>query len=199
MRVAVVDYQAGNLTSVKRAFERVGATPIITTEAETIRTAERIVVPGVGHFARTSLLDISGLKLAILEAVRRRTPLLGICLGMQWLFTGSCEAPGVEGLGLMAGTCERFPSTVKCPHVGWNQLEIRSASRLFRGVTDGSYVYFTHSFRALLTPHTSAVSEYGGPFSAAVESDHIFGVQFHPEKSGTVGLQVLSNFCSLPC
>ena len=199
MTVAIVNYRAGNLTSVRQAFERVGACPVVTSDAGVIAKAERIVVPGVGHFSRTAVLAESGLRAGILEAVKRGVPLLGICLGMQWLFSASEEALGAEGLGLVKGRCERFPAGVKSPHVGWNQLDFRGASPLLLGLPNHSFVYFSHSFRAALTEQTSAASEYGGAFSAVVERERVFGVQFHPEKSGRTGLQILKNFCALPC
>jgi len=199
MNVAIVDYRAGNLTSVKQAFLRLGATVTITSQADELAFADRIVVPGVGHFSNTASLAATGLQSKILEAVDRGVPLLGICLGMQWFFQSSQEAPAIRGLGLMEGECEHFPSAVKSPHVGWNQLELRSASPLLRDVQDGSYVYFTHSFCAPITAETSAVSEYGRTFSAAVECGNIFGVQFHPEKSGRTGLKILANFCAEIC
>jgi glutamine amidotransferase len=199
MKIAIVDYRAGNLTSVRQAFARIGADAVITSSPEIVSASDRIVVPGVGHFSRTSSLAESGLQSAIQEAVERSVPLLGICLGMQWLFTASREAPGVPGLGLLSGECEHFPSTVKSPHVGWNQLELRFSSDLLRGLPDRSFMYFTHSYRAPVTPQTCAISEYGGAFSAAVQCGHVFGVQFHPEKSGSAGLQILANFCALPC
>jgi imidazole glycerol-phosphate synthase subunit HisH len=199
MNVAIVDYRAGNLTSVKQAFLRLGATVTITSQADELALADRIVVPGVGHFSNTASLAATGLQAKILEAVDRGVPLLGICLGMQWFFQSSQEAPAIRGLGLMEGECEHFPSAVKSPHVGWNQLELRSASPLLRDVQDGSYVYFTHSFCAPITAETSAVSQYGRTFSAAVECGNIFGVQFHPEKSGRTGLKILANFCAEIC
>ena len=124
-------------------------------------------------------------------------PLLGICLGMQWMFESSQEAPQLRGLGLFAGQCDKFPAAVKSPHVGWNQLQLRGDSRLLRGLPEDSFVYFTHSYRAPLVESTVAGCAYGGVFSAAVERGQLFGVQFHPEKSGSAGLQLLRNFCEL--
>lgn len=199
MNVAIVNYRAGNLTSVKQAFQRLGVTAVITSDAAELAAADRVVVPGVGHFAHTDLLATSGLQAAVLGAVERGTPVLGICLGMQWFFQSSQEAPGVRGLGLMEGECEHFPATVKSPHVGWNQLKLRSSSKLLRGITDGSHVYFSHSYWAPVTADTSAVTEHSLDFSAAVERGNIFGVQFHPEQSGMTGLQILANFCEQTC
>lgn len=199
MTVVIVDYRAGNLTSVKRAFERVGAAAVVTADPAVVAEAKRIVVPGVGHFSRTATLGESGLQSVISDAVQRGVPLLGICLGMQWLFPGSAEAPAVAGLGLLQGCCERFPAAVKSPHVGWNQLTLRCASQILNGLPNDSFVYFTHSFRVGVRPQTCATSEYGGEFSAAVQCERVFGVQFHPEKSGSMGLQILANFCAVKC
>ena len=195
--IAIVDYGAGNLVSVKKAFDYLGSDATITTDLSVIAQADRIVLPGVGHFASTAALERSGLRAAIADAIARNIPFLGICVGMQWLFDGSEESVETKGLGLFRGECEHFPRTVKSPHVGWNQLDISPSSRLFRGIPSQAFVYFTHSFRVPVTDTTVACCEYGGRFSAAVERDHVFAVQFHPEKSGEVGLQLLRNFCSL--
>jgi imidazole glycerol-phosphate synthase subunit HisH len=195
--IAIVDYGAGNLISVKKALDWLGQECAITSVLEDLVRASKIVLPGVGHFASTAALARLGLKDAIANAIEGGTPFLGICVGMQWMFERSQESPETSGLGLLHGECERFPASVKSPHVGWNQLEISSSSRLLRGVPSASFVYFTHSFRAPITETTVACCEYGGQFSAAVEREHVFGVQFHPEKSGTVGLKMLSNFCEL--
>ncbi|HUA15895.1 MAG TPA: imidazole glycerol phosphate synthase subunit HisH [Verrucomicrobiae bacterium] len=194
--IAIVDYGAGNLVSVRKAIERLGHECAITSNPADVTKSTKIILPGVGHFASTQSLGQSGLRDAIGAAIARDIPFLGICVGMQWMFEGSSEAPGTPGLGVFRGECDRFPSSVKSPHVGWNQLEINAASRLFRGIPTSSFVYFTHSFRAPLLAATSAGCEYGGRFSAAVERDLLFGVQFHPEKSGEVGLTLLRNFCA---
>ena len=195
--IAIVDYGAGNLVSVKKAFDRLGQQSLITSDPAQVASAAKIVLPGVGHFASTASLIRSGLRSAIAAAIESGVPFLGICVGMQWMFKGSAESPETQGLGLFDGECERFPPAVKSPHVGWNSLQIDSSSRLFRGVPSASFVYFTHSFRAPVSEKTVACCEYGGNFSAAVERDHVFGVQFHPEKSGETGLTLLSNFCAL--
>jgi glutamine amidotransferase len=195
--IAIVDYGAGNLVSVKKALDWLGQECVITERPGDVAKASKIVLPGVGHYASTATLARYGLKNVIADAIEGGTPFLGICVGMQWMFERSQESPQTSGLGLLPGECERFPVSVKSPHVGWNQLEVNSSSRLLRGVPSASFVYFTHSFRAPLTETTVACCEYGGRFSAAVERDHVFGVQFHPEKSGTVGLKMLSNFCEL--
>jgi glutamine amidotransferase len=195
--IAIVDYGAGNLVSVKKAFDRLGQQSLITSDPAQVASAAKIVLPGVGHFASTASLTRSGLRGAIAAAIESGAPFLGICVGMQWMFKGSAESPETQGLGLFDRECERFPAAVKSPHVGWNSLKIDSSSRLFRGVPSASFVYFTHSFRAPVSGETVACCEYGGKFSAAVERDHVFGVQFHPEKSGATGLTLLSNFCAL--
>ena len=196
--IAIVDYKAGNLTSVKKAFDHLGAETQVTSDPAIVARAEKIVLPGVGHFAATRALDESGLRDAIIEKIEENVPFLGICVGMQWMLASSEEAPEVHGLALWPGECSRFPAGVKSPHVGWNSLRIRSnASRLLRGVAPESYVYFTHSYRIPLLAATAAECEYGGGFSAAIEQDNLFGVQFHPEKSGAVGLTILKNFCDL--
>ena len=195
--IAIVDYGAGNLVSVKKALDWLGQECMITGDPGMVAQADKIVLPGVGHFASTAALVRSGLQSAIADAIRCEIPFLGICVGMQWMFEGSHESPETSGLGVLQGECERFPASVKSPHVGWNQLEVDSSSRLLRGVPSSSFVYFTHSFRAPVTGTTVACCEYGGRFSAAVEWGHLFGVQFHPEKSGEIGLELLGNFCAL--
>jgi glutamine amidotransferase len=195
--IAIVDYGAGNLVSVKKALDWLGAECAITSDPEEVARAGKIVLPGVGHFASTQTLGRTGLKQAISDSIGRGIPFLGICVGMQWMFERSQESPETRGLGVLEGECERFPASVKSPHVGWNQLEVESTSRLLRGVPSGSFVYFTHSFRAPVNGTTVAGCEYGGKFSAAVERGHLFGVQFHPEKSGETGLRLLGNFCAV--
>lgn len=196
--IAIVDFRAGNLTSVKKAFDHLGAKTVVTSGPTQVASADKIVLPGVGHFGATKVLDDSGLREVIIESIERGVPFLGICVGMQWMLASSEESPEISGLALWPGECSRFPAAVKSPHVGWNNLQIRNgASRLLRGVPSGSFVYFTHSYRVPLLTATSAECEYGGGFSAAVEQENMFGVQFHPEKSGTVGLAILENFCRL--
>ncbi len=193
--IAIVDYKAGNLTSVKKAFDHLGAQTTVTDDPEIASAADKIVLPGVGHFAATRALDNCGLREAILDQIESGIPFLGICVGMQWMLASSEEAPDVKGLALWPGECSRFPTGVKSPHVGWNSLKIRNGSRLLTGVADGEFVYFTHSYRVPLLSSTVAACEYGGGFSAAVEQENVFGVQFHPEKSGSAGLRILENFC----
>jgi imidazole glycerol-phosphate synthase subunit HisH len=195
--IAIVDYGAGNLASVKKALDWLGQQSLITADPEVIKTATKIILPGVGHFSATDALTCRGLRDAIAEAVRNHVPFLGICVGMQWMFESSQESPQTPGLGLLQGECERFPPSVKSPHVGWNQIQIAESSRLFRNISASPFVYFTHSFRVPPVTATTACCEYGGKFSAAIEHDLVFGVQFHPEKSGETGLKLLNNFCAL--
>ncbi|HTS34784.1 MAG TPA: imidazole glycerol phosphate synthase subunit HisH [Candidatus Solibacter sp.] len=195
--IAIVDYGAGNLVSVKKAIDWLGYPCAITADPKDVRRADKVVLPGVGHFASTAALRTSGLQDAIADAIDRGVPFLGICVGMQWLFEGSEEADEVPGLGAFKGRCERFPVQVKSPHVGWNILHLADGTKLFHGVAQSSFVYFTHSYHAPITAWAAACTEYGGSFCAAVERDHVFGVQFHPEKSGDAGLRILGNFCAL--
>jgi glutamine amidotransferase len=155
------------------------------------------VLPGVGHFSSLQALKTTGLAEALLQSASAGKPFLGICLGMQWLFEGSEECLEVAGAGIFSGRCRRFPSSVKSPHVGWNSLEVQQGSRLLRGIAQDSFVYYTHSFHAPVVTETTAASEYGLRFAGAVERGNIFGVQFHPEKSGDVGLSILKNFCEV--
>jgi glutamine amidotransferase len=153
------------------------------------------VLPGVGHFAATKRLDATGLTSTIRAVIARGIPFLGICVGMQWLYAGSSEAPEQPGLAHFTETCARFSeSKEKVPHVGWNSLEIRSNSRLLAGIEPGEYVYFTHSYKAPVTANTAATTFYIEPFASAVERNNVMGVQFHPEKSGATGLKILRNF-----
>jgi glutamine amidotransferase len=199
MRVTVIDYKAGNLTSVLKALRHLGAEPLVTdSDTKLVESAERIVLPGVGHFAATRRLDATGLTAAIRAAIARGVPFLGICVGMQWLYSGSTEEPNQPGLGHFQEQCTRFPEGhEKVPHVGWNSLEVRDGSRLLANVEPGEYVYFTHSYKGPATADTAATANYIEPFAAAVERANVFGVQFHPEKSGATGLKILSNFLEM--
>lgn len=195
--IALVDYGAGNLTSVRKALDAIGANAWTPTVAGELGRANGIIVPGVGHFDATRALTDEW-RTAIRTMVDDGVPLLGICVGLQWLFEGSDEAPSVKGMSLLKGTCHNFTDHVngrlKVPHVGWNSLSMPRQSRLMAGVGEGSQVYFTHSYAAPLCDETAAICEYGFPFSAAVERDNVSGVQFHPEKSGDVGLRILRNW-----
>jgi glutamine amidotransferase len=195
--ITLVDYHAGNLASVRKAFEHLGCETVITEDPDVVRRARHVVVPGVGHFAATEQLTRAGLRDAVAETIEQGANFLGICVGMQWMFRDSTEAPDVLGLGLIDGTVERFPAGAKVPHVGWNTLESRGPSRILADVPSPSFVYYTHSYRAPMVEETVGVTEYGEPFSGVVEKENIFGVQFHPEKSGPAGLKILQNFAEL--
>jgi len=204
--IAVIDYKAGNLTSVVKALRFLGANDVVVTQSpEDVLRADKIVLPGVGHFRATQLLHDLGLDEALRVALGEGVPFLGICVGLQWLYEGSTEAPEADGLGWFAGKCERFPTAfdgkeLKTPHVGWNSLEaIRPDSRLLKGVEAGSFVYYTHSWRAPVSADTAASTMYGGAFTGVVERGNVMGVQFHPEKSAETGLLVLRNFLELSC
>jgi imidazole glycerol-phosphate synthase subunit HisH len=202
--IAIIDYKAGNLTSVVKTLNYLDAREVVVTQdPAVVAGATKVVLPGVGHFQATSLLRELGLTEAVRESVAKGVWFLGICVGMQWLFESSSEAPGIAGLGHFGGTCERFPALfdgveLKSPHVGWNSLDkVRMDSRLMRGVESGGFVYYTHSWRAPVVHATAAITEYGGAFTGVVEKDNVMGVQFHPEKSSAVGLQILKNFLEL--
>jgi glutamine amidotransferase len=204
--IALIDYRAGNLTSVKKALAAIGAEVFVPETPHDLANAAGIIVPGVGHFGATRALDQPWID-AILGRVGEGRPLFGICLGMQWLLEGSEEAPELPGLGLLSGRCYRLSSnpqpaicnlqSVKVPHVGWNSITIRREASIVDEVANGSQVYFTHSYVAPVTGDTVATSAHGEIFAAVVQRAHISGVQFHPEKSGDVGLRILRNFVEL--
>jgi len=192
--ITIVDYGVGNLASVARALTFVGASPRRVTDPGAVGDSTAIVIPGVGHFSSTRALNALWRK-PIIAAVDNGVPILGICLGMQWLFDGSAEDPDVPGLGLMPGVCERLTGSVKIPHVGWNTLERGSrASVLLEGIGAGAASYFTHSYAAPATADATATTTHAQTFASVVERGRVFGVQWHPEKSGGVGLALLSNF-----
>jgi glutamine amidotransferase len=198
-RIALIDYKAGNLTSVRKALAAVGATFFTPLSASELADAAGVIVPGVGHFAATAALDASWIA-AIQAHVARAQPLLGICVGLQWLYEGSEESPDLRGLGVLAGTCRRLAGgtvdgqVLKVPHVGWNSLERTADAPVLDGIADGTQVYFTHSYAAPVTDDTAAATTHGERFTAVVQRGHIAGVQFHPEKSGEAGLRILGNF-----
>jgi glutamine amidotransferase len=207
--IGLVDYGAGNLTSVRKALTALGADFSTPERPEDCARHTALIVPGVGHFAATAALD-GGWREAIGSAVRRGVPLFGICVGMQWLFEGSDEAPEVPGLGVIPGRIARLQGNadqrLKVPHVGWNALEFRPStapgaggSRLLRNLPTGSQVYFTHSYAAPVTAECVAATTHANTFSSVVERDNVFGVQFHPEKSGDAGLRILRNFLEAAC
>jgi imidazole glycerol-phosphate synthase subunit HisH len=195
--IALIDYGAGNLASVRKALAAIGASVWTPTVAGELGRAHGIVIPGVGHFNTTRAVCDNWRK-AIQTMVDDGVPLLGICVGLQFLFDGSDEAPDAKGLSTFKGTCFPFTPRVnerlKVPHVGWNSLVMPRPSRLMAGIKDGTQVYFTHSYAAPVVDDTAAICDYGGPFSAAVERGPVSAVQFHPEKSGDAGLKVLSNW-----
>jgi glutamine amidotransferase len=198
--IALVDYGAGNLTSVRKAFSTLGAEFFTPTSPGECADADSIVVPGVGHFDATSALDETW-RHTIRAAVDRGIPLFGICVGMQWLFEGSDEAPGVPGLGAIAGRIQRLKgdaeARLKVPHVGWNALDFTRPARILAGLQSGAQVYFTHSFAAPVTDACVASTTHANTFASVVERDNVFGVQFHPEKSSDAGLRILRNFLDL--
>lgn len=195
--IAVIDYGAGNLASVVKAVRHLGRECVVTDNAARVLGAEKLIIPGVGNFAATLPLSDGGLGAAVRSAVASEKPVLGICLGLQWMFEGSEEAGDLRGVGVFPGQCARFSNRVKSPHVGWNRIAIDPRSRLLREIPSGSYVYFTHSYWAPLCPDTVASCVYEAPFTAAAERGNVFGVQFHPEKSGDIGIKILENFCAL--
>ena len=193
--IALLDYGAGNVGSVLKAVRFLGYEAQPVDCPEQLSAAQKIIFPGQGHFGTMmKALADRHLSEALCETLATGKPFLGICLGLQALYEGSDEATEAEGLGLLPGRVRRFRDAFKVPHVGWSQLEIRRREGLFGGVSDGSFVYYCHSYYAPVTSETAAVTEYGETFAAAAEFDHVWAVQFHPEKSGEVGLRVLRNF-----
>jgi glutamine amidotransferase len=196
--IAIVDYGAGNPTSVAKAIQHLGQDCTVTNNSDIVARATKWIIPGVGHFKATVPLANGRLGATLREGVNSGArPLLGICLGLQWMFEGSSEAPDLKGLSAFPGRCIRFSGAVKSPHVGWDSIATNRESRVLAGIPSGSYLYFTHSYRAPLCNDTVATCSYEAPFTAVVERGNLFGVQFHPEKSGDVGMQILENFCAL--
>jgi imidazole glycerol phosphate synthase glutamine amidotransferase subunit len=196
--IAVLDYGAGNLRSVANTLEEIGARYRLVRDASGLRGASKVILPGVGHFGQMlRALDRMQVRDGLVDLIRGGTPFLGICLGLQALFAQSEEAPDLKGLGLYEGTVRRFPLTARVPHMGWNELEIRGPSRLLAKLGGRPYVYFAHSYYAPLMEATAASCTYTVPYTAVLESRNVFGVQFHPEKSGPVGLQIMGNFVEL--
>jgi len=200
--IVIVDYGMANLRSVQKGFERVGAAAEITSDPETVAAADKVVLPGVGAFQDAiARLRESGLDQPITEHIRKGAPFLGICLGLQLLFTRSMEDGEFAGLNILAGDVVRFPEVpgLKVPHMGWNQLRFRGDCPLFCGLPEGSAVYFVHSYYPVPTDRTliSAEADYPTPFTAAVWRENLFATQFHPEKSQAVGLRMLENFAQI--
>jgi imidazole glycerol phosphate synthase glutamine amidotransferase subunit len=196
VKVTVIDYGAGNVTSVERALRRLGAEVSATNRPEEIYSATCLILPGVGHCAALiAALDAQALRRPLLERIASGAPFLGICLGLQSLYETSDEAPGLAGLGLFKGRVSKLPQNVKLPHMGWNQLQISKSSTLLDGISPEAYFYFAHSYAAPASgTEQAAVSTHGREFMAVVERNNIFGVQFHPEKSGAPGSKLLENF-----
>jgi imidazole glycerol-phosphate synthase subunit HisH len=196
--IAIFDYGAGNLRSVENTLAKIGAPYALVRDAAGLRAASKIILPGVGHFGQIMrALDQMEVRGVFVERIRAGAPFLGICLGLQALFRGSEEAPDVEGLGLVSGMVRRFPEAARVPHMGWNDLETRGPSRLLAGAGVRPYVYFAHSYYAPVTDSTAATCDYAVKYTALLESGNMFGVQFHPEKSGPLGLRIVKNFVDL--
>lgn len=196
MKIAIIDYGEGNLPSVERAFSHLGSETERVTRSEQLRGAKAIVLPGVGHFsAFVAGLRERNLTSALRAAIDSRVPVLGICLGLQALFTSSEEAPGEIGLDLIHQRVKALPKNVKSPHIGWNQVRTLRAGILLHGIADDAYFYFAHSYAAAACePQTTAACDHGFPFAAVIEHENLLAVQFHPEKSGAAGAAVLRNF-----
>ena len=200
--IAIIDYDAGNIKSVEKALLSMGETPVLTRDPEVILQSDHIILPGVGSFGDAmENLNKFGLIDVIHEAINRKIPFLGICLGLQLLFESSEEAPGVAGLGILKGKILRIPERagLKIPHMGWNSLHLEHDGRLFRGIEENAYVYFVHSYylQAEEKEIVKASTEYSTHIHASVEQGNIFACQFHPEKSSDVGLHILKNFVEL--
>jgi len=197
--IGIIDYKLNNLRSVQKAFEKVGAAAFISSDARELSQAEKLVLPGVGAFgAAMENINTLGLYPVIRRHVDAGKPLIGICLGMQLLFTRSCELGMHDGLNLIEGDVRLFPGTVKIPHIGWNQVEIQGQSALMKSVKDKSFVYFVHSYYAVPKEKVAiATTEYGFHFTSVVQQGNVFGIQFHPEKSQVAGLQMLKNFSEM--
>ena len=193
--ISIFDYGAGNLRSVQNTLGAIGAEYELIRTPGALRRATKIILPGVGHFGQMMrAVDELGVREALKDAIRAGIPFLGICLGLQALFTKSEEAPEERGLGMFSGSVRRFQGEMRIPHMGWNQLEPLRASRLLQKTGEKPFVYFAHSYYAPVTPATAAICEYSVPYTAVLEQDNVCGVQFHPEKSGELGLRVVRNF-----
>jgi imidazole glycerol-phosphate synthase subunit HisH len=196
--IAIIDYGAGNLRSVANTLEEIGAPYQVLTSPQGLDAYEKVILPGVGHFGQMMReLDARGFRQAVLGRVSAGVPLLGICIGLQCMFEGSEEAPEQKGLGLFRGTVTRFPLDARVPHMGWNSLDRVQDCRLLDGLGEHPYVYFAHSYYAPLCDETSASCNYVLPYTAVLQRGNVYAVQFHPEKSGPVGLRVMRNFAEL--
>ena len=196
--ITIFDYGAGNLRSVQNTLGEIGAEYELARDAEGLSRATKIILPGVGHFGQMMrALDQMQVRDALVERIRAGVPFLGICLGLQALFESSEEAPEQRGLGLFPGEIRRFPATARVPHMGWNEIEPSNGARLLANLASHPYLYFAHSYYAPVTEATAATCDYTVPYTAVLETKNIFGVQFHPEKSGPLGLQIVRNFIEL--
>ncbi|HLG99051.1 MAG TPA: imidazole glycerol phosphate synthase subunit HisH [Bryobacteraceae bacterium] len=196
--ITILDYGAGNLRSVQNTLAEIGAQHELVRDPEGLRRASKIILPGVGHFGQMMrALDQLQVREALLDRIRAGVPFLGICLGLQALFENSEEAPGERGLGLFHGQIRRFSAEARVPHMGWNEIQPRNGSRLLRNLPPHPYLYFANSYYAPVIDATAATCEYSVLFTAVLETNNIYGVQFHPEKSGPVGLSVVRTFVEL--
>ena len=196
--IAILDYGAGNLRSVQNTLGEIGATYQLVRDAEGLRQASKIILPGVGHFGQMlRALDEMGVRDALKERILAGVPFLGICLGLQGLFEDSEEAPEVRGLAIFKGTVKRFPLDARVPHMGWNEITPLGNCPLLKGAGPNPYLYFAHSYYVPQVDETAATCTYTLPYTAVLQSDNIFGVQFHPEKSEPAGIQIVSNFITL--
>jgi glutamine amidotransferase len=193
--ITIFDYGAGNLQSVKNTLGALGARYELVRDADGLRRATKIILPGVGHFGQTMrAIDEQGVRESFVERIRAGVPFLGICLGLQALFSASEEAPKVRGLGIYQGIVKRFTGDLRIPHMGWNQVAPCRPTRLLKGLGDAPFLYFAHSYYCPLIPATAATCDYMVPYTAVLELDNVHGVQFHPEKSGALGLAIVRNF-----
>ena len=198
--IAIFDYGAGNLRSVENTLAEIGCRYTLVRDAAGLRAADKIILPGVGHFGQMMrALDELQVREALVDRIGAGVPFLGICLGLQALFQASEEAPDARGLALYEGTVRRFPFGARVPHMGWNELELQRESKLVRGAGARPFVYFAHSYYVPENERASAICTYEVPYTAVLECGNVFGVQFHPEKSGPVGLRIVQNFVELPC
>jgi imidazole glycerol phosphate synthase glutamine amidotransferase subunit len=198
--IAIFDYGAGNLRSVENTLAELGCDYTLVRDSAGLRRAGKIILPGVGHFGQMMrALDALEVRETLIERIGAGVPFLGICLGLQALFQASEEAPEARGLGLYGGSVRRFPVGARVPHMGWNELELRRDSKLVRDLEARPFVYFAHSYYVPENEWASATCTYEVPYTAVLESGNVFGVQFHPEKSGPVGLKIVGNFAGLPC
>ncbi|MDE3166976.1 MAG: imidazole glycerol phosphate synthase subunit HisH [Acidobacteriota bacterium] len=196
--IQILDYGAGNLRSVQNTLDELGATYTLVRDAEGVERAQKLILPGVGHFGQMlKALDDLQVRQALLNRIHAGIPFLGICLGLQGLFERSEEAPGQQGLAIFPGVVRRFDGAARVPHMGWNQLDLVKPSRLLKGLPAHPHVYFAHSYYVPVVPQAAATCTYSATYTAVLESENVFGVQCHPEKSGPLGLAIVRNFVEL--